>query len=80
MQSLTGAARQSKVSGRTEQIPHAGNGQIRVLSKKGNLYAAPTLVYHCVTQHGYRPPKEFIEAVVAPHGVGTDYGWFENPR
>jgi hypothetical protein len=27
---------------------HAGNGQIRVLSKKGKWYAAPTLIYHYV--------------------------------
>ena len=56
------------------------NEQIRVLSKKGNWYAAPTLVYHYVAQHGYRTPAEFIEAVIAPVAVGADHGWFENPR
>jgi hypothetical protein len=57
----------------------AGNGQMRVLGKKGVWYAAPTLVYHYVTQHGYQPPAEFIEAVLSPVAVGTDHGWFEGP-
>jgi hypothetical protein len=42
-----------------------GNGQIRVLGRKGVWYAAPTLVHHYVTQHRYQPPAEFVEAVIA---------------
>jgi len=28
-------------------------------------YAAPDLIYHYVTRHGYRPPTAFIDAVLA---------------
>ena len=31
----------------------------------GRVYAAPTLIWHYVTEHGYRPPDEFIDAVLA---------------
>jgi hypothetical protein len=31
----------------------------------GRVYAAPSLVHHYVVAHGYRPPDEFIEAVLA---------------
>lgn len=53
-----------------------GNGQIRVLSRKGIWYAAPTLVHHYVSVHQYTPPADFVEAVLSPVAVGTDYGWF----
>ena len=53
----------------------AGNGQIRVLSAKGVWYAAPTLVHHYVTMHEYHPPAAFVDAVLSPVAVGTDYGW-----
>jgi len=54
----------------------SGNGQIRVLSARGVWYAAPTLVHHYVTAHEYRPPDDFVNAVLAPVAVGADYGWF----
>jgi hypothetical protein len=41
-----------------------GTAEIRVFSRRGGLYAAPTLVYHYVKEHGYKPPDEFIEAIV----------------
>lgn len=41
-----------------------GDGEIRVL-RGSAVYAAPTLVYHYVVQHQYRPPDEFIEAILA---------------
>jgi hypothetical protein len=31
----------------------------------GRVYAAPSLVHHYVIAHGYRPPDEFIAAVLA---------------
>jgi hypothetical protein len=40
-----------------------GNAEIRVLGNSA-IYAAPTLIYHYVTEHQYRPPDEFIEAVL----------------
>lgn len=40
-----------------------GNGEIRVLGKSA-VYAAPALVYHYVVEHQYKPPDEFIEAIL----------------
>ena len=41
-----------------------GDGEIRVLGKSV-VYAAPALVYHYVIEHQYKPPDEFIEAILA---------------
>jgi len=38
-------------------------GEIRVRGPRG-MYAAPTMIIHYVTAHGYLPPPEFIEAVL----------------
>jgi hypothetical protein len=43
--------------------PH-GSAEIRVAGA-GKVYAAPTLVHHYVVAHDYRPPEEFIAAVLA---------------
>jgi hypothetical protein len=43
-----------------------GNGQIRVRGTDGTCYAAPTLVAHYVEVHNYKPPQQFVEAVL--HG------------
>lgn len=40
-----------------------GTAEIRVFSKEGLIYAAPTLVYHYVRTHHYKPPEEFIRAL-----------------
>ena len=40
-----------------------GNGEIRVRGE-GLVYAAPALIYHYVVDHNYRPPDEFIAAVL----------------
>lgn len=40
-----------------------GVGEIRV-TKDGITYCAPVLVLHYVMAHNYRPPQEFIEAVL----------------
>ena len=42
--------------------PHS-LAEIRVLGDE-RLYAAPELVYHYVVEHGYKPPEEFIAAVL----------------
>ena len=41
-----------------------GSAEIRVQGKDGVVYAAPDLIYHYVTRHGYRPPAEFVAAVL----------------
>lgn len=52
----------------------ASSAEIRVAGD-GKIYAAPTLIYHYVTAHNYRPPSEFIAAVLAWDGnplAGSD--------
>jgi hypothetical protein len=40
-----------------------GAAEIRVFAKDGVAYAAPTLVYHYVSVHHYKPPDEFVRAL-----------------
>lgn len=42
-----------------------GNGELRTPGEPGIAYAAPFLITHYVTTHGYRPPQAFIDAVLA---------------
>jgi hypothetical protein len=42
-----------------------GSAEVRVLARDGRWLIAPNLVLHYVTAHGYLPPREFIEAVMA---------------
>jgi hypothetical protein len=51
------------------RIP-AGSGVILVPGRDGKVYCAPELIEHYVSSHRYRPPKEFIEAVLALDGPG----------
>jgi hypothetical protein len=39
------------------------NGEIRVPSENGIVYAAPTLICHYIDRHRYCPPNEFLMAV-----------------
>jgi Tetratricopeptide repeat len=40
-----------------------GSSEIRVFSLTGTVYAAPTLIFHYVSVHHYRPPEEFLDAM-----------------
>ncbi len=40
-----------------------GSAEIRVFSPEGAIYAAPTLIYHYVAVHHYKPPDEFLQAL-----------------
>ena len=42
-----------------------GNGEIRIHSVTGERFCAPTLVLHYVTCHEYKPPAQFIDAVMS---------------
>lgn len=44
-----------------------GVGEILVVTAK-SVYLAPSLTSHYVTAHRYRPPREFIDAVVRTEG------------
>jgi hypothetical protein len=39
-----------------------GSAEIEVPAQS-KVYAAPTLIAHYITAHGYRPPDEFLDAV-----------------
>jgi hypothetical protein len=49
-----------------------GDGEIRVPGQ-AKAYASPTLIYHYILRHSYRPPEEFLEAVksMGPTAQGT---------
>ena len=51
-----------------------GTSEIRVFSNEGQVYAAPTLICHYVAEHHYRPPLEFVTALLTglpPRESGT---------
>ena len=41
-----------------------GTSEVRVFGEDGNIFAAPTLIYHYMKDHHYRPPDQFIMAVL----------------
>lgn len=43
---------------------YSGSGEIQVVHS-GRLYLAPVMIHHYVTAHNYRPPDEFITAILA---------------
>jgi hypothetical protein len=40
------------------------SAEIRTQGEDGRWYASPRMIAHYVEVHGYRPPEEFIEAVM----------------
>lgn len=49
-----------------------GTAEIRIFSSEGKVYAAPTLIYHYVADHRYRPPAEFLEALLKGPRPGSE--------
>jgi hypothetical protein len=43
---------------------HEASAEIRVVDATGARYAAPTLIHHYVSVHGYRPPPAFVDALM----------------
>jgi hypothetical protein len=41
-----------------------GSGEIRVPGSSGMIYASPCMIYHYISEHHYKPPQQFIEAVL----------------
>ena len=64
---------------RGEQTAWFGSHEIRVVGSS-RVYAAPTMIYHYVTDHNYLPPEEFIQAVLTGPGPGTDSYWEQYRR
>jgi hypothetical protein len=56
----TGTARLARRKGYALLL---GVSEIRVFSRDGQIYAAPTLIYHYVADHHYKPPNEFLQAL-----------------
>lgn len=52
------------VDGRSGRVGYLGNGEIQVRDGERREFVAPTLIVHYVDTHGYRPPDEFVEAVM----------------
>src|SRR5450631_2208157 len=42
-----------------------GTSEIRVFAGFGHVYAAPTLIYHYVSEHRYKLPEPFVRALMA---------------
>ncbi len=62
-----------------------GSAEIRVFGSGRRVYAAPNLIYHYVVEHRYRPPEEFISAVLegplpqSPEyeALASSYEWYD---
>jgi hypothetical protein len=51
-----------------------GHAEIRVPGDPGLMFAAPTLIWHYVTAHQYRPPQPFLDALAT-----YDPAWLTDP-
>ena len=50
-----------------------GAAEIRVIGEE-DIFAAPNLIYHYVTEHRYRPPQTFLDAVMSgPQPDSAEY-------
>ncbi|MDT0266838.1 hypothetical protein RM844_11100 [Streptomyces sp. DSM 44915] len=50
-----------EVAGRSVPL---GNAEVVAVTADGTWLIAPSLVHHYVTRHRYRPPEEFVRAVL----------------
>jgi hypothetical protein len=51
-----------------------GTSEIRVFSTQGEIYAAPTLIYHYASVHHYKPPDEFVRTLTeGPQPESREY-------
>ncbi|UYQ64536.1 HEAT repeat domain-containing protein [Streptomyces peucetius] len=54
-------------------LPFEGNGEYRYYCRSGEVYAAPSMILHYVDEHGYCPPREFLESL---HKIDQlDWDW-----
>jgi len=42
-----------------------GDAEIEIPFGRSRLFVAPTLIFHYVRDHAYRPPDDFVKAVLA---------------
>ena len=43
---------------------HLGSAEIWVLGNDDTVFCAPNLIVHYVRDHGYKPPDDFVDAVM----------------
>ena len=56
-----------------------GTAEIRAFGSSGEVFAAPNLIYHYMSAHGYLPPETFMDAIqVGPNPPSSPY--FEKLR
>ena len=58
--------------------PIIGSGEIRVIGDDGTRFAAPVMIHHYVSDHGYRPPDAFIAAVLRNTGLSWERAYEED--
>jgi hypothetical protein len=56
---------------RGEKARVRGYGHFLIRTAK-NIYMAPVLILHYILDHGYKPPDDFIEAVIAGKCLSMD--------
>src|SRR5262249_29650508 len=59
-------SKDSVASALREQLHETDSGALILLRNSQvpySVYAAPTLIYHCVSVHHYKPPDEFLRAM-----------------
>jgi hypothetical protein len=55
---------QAFVAERGGELMRLGAAEIRAFGDDGAIFAAPTLTFHYVERHHYRPPAAFVAAVL----------------
>lgn len=56
----------------SKQVFNLGSAEFRVeASTTGEVYAAPDLIVHYISEHDYQPPSSFVEALGLDAEIGT---------
>ncbi|MFI1524233.1 DUF7919 family protein [Kitasatospora cineracea] len=50
-----------------------GNGEYRYYSQDGEVYSAPMMILHYIKEHGYSPPREFLENLRVDRRLDWDW-------
>lgn len=50
-----------------------GYSEIRIISSDGQVYASPDTILYSLSSQGYKPPEEFIDAILNGFSVDSDY-------
>ena len=62
----------SREASRHGRIARLGNAEVRVFDAAGRGWTAPTLIYHYVVDHAYRPPDGFVDGILVGRVVAPD--------